>query len=288
MALCTAALKCEAVSTRTTGCRTVHVIDMEDGTAVVLKTARADRAATPSAEAWAYEACRRAGIAVPEVLAVIEEPEALIMGVMPGHPLSEGPSSAEPGAWAATGADLRAMHEIAVPGFGPLVAGAGGAVGVSPRWSPVIDLARDHGIKTLADRGLVTTEEAARLVNRYEELESHLEGITDGRLLHSDLEGDHVFIDAQGSYAGIIDFDQAQSGDPLWDLARIPLWDGPDALELLLAGYGRDTVTAEHREFVFPLYLLAFCIHHIVTVPFSPEPTFWATLLRRCGYERLL
>lgn len=39
---------------------------------------------------------------------------------------------------------------------------------------------------------------------------------------------------------GIIDWGLAHAGDPLWDIARVSLWDGPGAQAALLDGYGHD------------------------------------------------
>jgi aminoglycoside phosphotransferase (APT) family kinase protein len=114
-----------------------------------------------------------------------------------------------------------------------------------------------------------------------------LHGWTDGRLLHGDLEGGHIFV-ADDHYRGMIDFDQAQVGDPRWDLARVPLWDGDAALDALLDGYGRDTIGPGDRDLLLPLYLLAFMIRHAVQLTDQGQLSDARAHLAKTRYERLL
>lgn len=287
--LCGAILGRPIESGRASGTGTVFFVELDEGETLIVKVVRPDRSASPIVEAWIYAECRRRGIRVPEVLGVSEDPEAIVMRSLPGVSLWQQPSSGAASVWREAGADLRAMHEVSVPGFGPLTRGAGGGVeGVSDRWSPVVDFARDEGVKGLADRGLLTMDEVHRLIRRYEEIEPLLAEVTQGQLLHGDLQAGHLYVDPDGSYLGVIDFDQSQAGDPRWDMARATLWDGEDALDLFLAGYGDNPFTRESRELLVPLYLLAFCIHHIVRFPFNTDPKFAELLLSQCNYQRLL
>lgn len=106
--------------------------------------------------------------------------------------------------------------------------------------------------------------------------------------MHGDLEGGHVHACADGSFLGIIDFGQAQAGDPRWDLARVSLWDGQQALDALLDGYGRDTTTPDDWEIVFPLYLLAFVIHHATGFVRAGEHKNARGMLEQAGFDSLL
>ena len=112
-----------------------------------------------------------------------------------------------------------------------------------------------------------------------------IRGCTDGRLLHGDLQSGHILDHPAKGYLGLIDFGQAQSGDPRWDLARVLLWDGEAGLDALLEGYGRDVLTPDDREFLLPLYLFAFVVHHAVG---HEMPDYIRLLLDRSGYETLL
>jgi len=192
-------------------------------------------------------------------------------------------------AWQQAGTDLRLLHEITLAGFGPLEAGPNDPPrGQRSAWCPLVDAAREAGLRFLADRGLLPTTAARTLERRLDEFAAIAASFTDGRLLHGDMEGGHIF--ASGTrYSGIIDFDQAQAGDPLWDLARVPLWDGEGALDALLIGYGQDAVSPDERRDVLPLYLFAFVMHHAVEVARSTsDDALLHELLRSSRYDQLL
>ena len=243
-------------------------------------------------EAWAYAECARRGIRTATVLAVSEDPECLILERLRGESLprrSSSLSAGERSTWARAGEDLRALHEIRLSGFGLLTldgAGPGGEPrGEAHRWGPFAEFARTEGIRWLVDGGFLSAYEGERLVRRFEEAQVSFDAVAEGRLLHSDLGSSHIFRSPAGSYDGIIDFGQAQAGDPRWDLARVPLWDGEEALDAVLDGYGRETVTKEDREFLLPLYLLALAVHHAVG---HDRQDYIRTLLDRSGYRVLL
>ncbi len=237
-------------------------------------------------EAWAYRECRRRDIRVPSVVAVSPDPECLILDLLPGEPLADHspPVANSRGVWAAAGEDLRRLHEIRLPGFGPLRVDHDVARGEAAAWCPFADFARTRGISRLIDRGLLDHAAGERLTRHLEEAGPLFAAVTEGRLLHGDLTSGHLLCDSE-TYRGMIDFGQAQIGDPRWDFARIPLWDGVDALDALLDGYGRDTVTAEEREFLLPLYLFSYVCHHTAE---HPNEGYIRTVLERSGYRALL
>jgi aminoglycoside phosphotransferase len=285
--LCRSSLHREVESAEPCDRPTSFAVRLDDGLDVIVKVARPDRSASPAAEAWIYDTCRRHGVLVPEVLAVVDAPEAIITAKLNGRHIDHQDHDTS-AVWRAAGADLRRVHEIAVPGFGPLRQRNGAVRGEADGWSPTVEYARREGLRGLVDLGLITTAEASRLARRYDEIEEELAAVTDGRLLHGDVWSGHLFEDATGNYIGMIDFDQAQSGDPRWDLARIPLWERDDALDLILDGYGADAITSDDREVLLPLYLIAFAIHHIVRVPFDDDPRRGRTMLEETNYRRLL
>ena len=212
---------------RQTSSSTTFIVDLDDR-AVVLKFSAPGRSVL--AEARAYEAAAAHGIRVPEVLAVRADPEAAAIQFLAGSSLwSDDRRDTENSfAWRRAGEELRSLHEIRVPGFGPLVPGTHDLMGASDEWCPFVRFARQEGIRKLVDSGVMDSRAGERLESRYDEAAVELNGWTDGRLLHGDLEGGHILV-ADDQYQGIIDFDQAQAGDPRWDLARVTLWDGDAA-----------------------------------------------------------
>ncbi|MET9018422.1 aminoglycoside phosphotransferase family protein [Actinopolymorpha sp. NPDC004070] len=265
--------------------------DLPDGRRVVAKTPGwLNSPGSPSVEAWVYAECARRGIRTASVLAVSADPECLVLQRLPGESLPRRSSSlpaGEQAVWARAGEDLRALHEVRLVGFGTLSPRGDGSkpAGKADRWCPFAEFARTEGIRWLVDGGYLPTAQGDRLLARIEEAQAAFDEVTEGRLLHGDLMSTHIFRSPDGAYEGLIDFGQAQSGDPRWDLARVPLWDGAEALDAVLDGYGSDVVTKEDREFLLPLYLLSFVVRHAVG---HDRPDYIRTLLDRSGYRVLL
>lgn len=244
------------------------------GTPIVIKLARPGRPASPLVEAWAYRQLADRGALVPTVLATSADPECTIVSVLPGRSLWKRRGERIEPIWAKAGEDLLRLHEVRVGGFGPAAlstragphdtAAEPRVAGIASAWCPFIDEARREGLPAMVDVGRVDEREAHVLDARLAEVGANVASWDDGRLLHGDLEGGHVFADDDLNYTGMIDFDQAQVGDPRWDLARVRLWDGDAALDALLDGYGRDALSDEDRRLVLPVYLLAFSLHHAV------------------------
>jgi len=182
---------------------------------VIAKRPRPDRPGSALAEAAAYRTAHAHGAQVPRVLATRSEPELIVLELVQGFSLwsRHRPEHADRTAWRSAGTDLRAIHEARLPGFGPLTIAAETLRGEADAWSPLVAFPRDTGIGRLVDAGLLVSSQVAGLLRRYDEYE-HALVCTDGRLLHGDLEGGHVMVDARAAYQGMIDFGQAQAGDP--------------------------------------------------------------------------
>jgi aminoglycoside phosphotransferase (APT) family kinase protein len=274
------------VGVRPTGNDGVHLVDLRTQT-VVLKLSTHGHSVL--AEARAYQAAAAHGVRVPRVLASGTDPEAMALEFLDGVSLwsEERRDKDNSFAWRRAGEDLRALHEIRLFGFGPLVLDGHGIAGQADSWCPFIRSAREEGIRQLVDVGVLDSRVGRRLEARYDEVAEELHGWPDGRLLHGDLEGGHILV-SDDEYLGLIDFDQAQVGDPRWDLARVVLWDGEPALDALLDGYGRDTLGPGDRELVLPLYLLAFVIHHAVRFTDEGDLEKARVHLAQVRYERLV
>lgn len=212
-------------------------------------------------EAWAYDRCRAMGVRVPEVVATAEpgsDVEYIATLALPGRSLWTKPFlSARTLArvLGEAGAQLRAMHEIAVEGFGP-IRGAP-PQGTSSRWCPYLDQALDV-LPGLVAAGVVDDGEGEAMRARLAAAQPTLLPDGPGRLLHGDLEGDHVFAH-RGRFTGFLDFEKMQSGDPVFDLARYAWWDD-GGFPSLLDGYGRDRLTDDDVHLRMPAYVLANAI----------------------------
>lgn len=278
----------ETLELRQTSSPDAWFAKLADGRAVVVKRPGwRNRPGSTRVEAWAYAACAEQAVTVPRVLGLSEEPECLVIELLEGEPLERNaPRTSEVREiWAEAGADLRKVHEISLSGFGPLVPGNGQPHGESSTWSPWVEYAKAEGIGWLVDAGYLGSTVGDLLLHRFDEALPLVRRFSGGRLLHGDFQSLHTFHAPANGYQGIIDFGQAQAGDPRWDLARVLLWDGEEGLNALLEGYGADLLTREDREVLLPLYLLSFAIRVAVG---HPQPDYIRLLLDRSGYKALL
>lgn len=214
-----------------------------DGSPVVVKAdiwpqrAAAERSVTAAAHA--------AGLPVPAIAyAAGGDPALLVLQYVPGPELSSG---APRSAWADAGRTLRRVHDLADPGhLLPIVdrdrdrgADRGLTGGARRLRRPLREFlpwlaARDTALA--AGRGLLTAGQAARL--------SQLLGGIFGAaaepdrylVLHGDAQPDHFLLSPAGDVAALIDFGDACTGDPAFDLAVLTL-DDPQWLGDVLAGY---------------------------------------------------
>jgi aminoglycoside phosphotransferase len=213
-------------------------------------------------EAWAYRQCRAHGVLAPDVLAASSVGEALdyvATSALPGRALWAKPYLSEASltrVLRAAGAHLRALHAIRLDGFGPVVGAP--PRGAYARWCPFVRRAHAQALPYLVGKGVVSGAEADSIRTRFAAAAPALRRAGPGRLLHGDLEGDHLFA-ARGRFTGFLDFEKMQAGDPCYDLARFAWWD-PHLLPALLDGYGRDALTADDRHVRMPVYLLAAAV----------------------------
>jgi aminoglycoside phosphotransferase (APT) family kinase protein len=210
-------------------------------------------------EAWAYRQCRANGVLAPDVLAASQVGEALdyvATIALAGRALWVQPylsGASLKRVLRAAGEQLRAMHEIQIDGFGP-VAGSPPR-GEHAQWCPFVGIAQEQALPYLVGKGVLSRAEAGSIRTRFVDAAPALQRDAPGRLLHGDLEGDHLF-SYRGRFTGFIDFEKMQAGDPCYDLARFAWWD-PHLLPDLLDGYGRDALTADDLHVRMPVYLLA-------------------------------
>ena len=81
--------------------------------------------------------------------------------------------------------------------------------------------------------------------------EPMLQPVTDGRLLHGDLGGLHMWVGPEhGAVTSFVDFGERSAGDPIWDIMRFE-W---ESVRSLLEGYELDA--SEQARFwpTFHLY----------------------------------
>jgi aminoglycoside phosphotransferase (APT) family kinase protein len=161
----------------------------------------------------------RQGIPVPHIVAA--DPAGEVAGApcvllrrVPGRP-----SASDSAAFASAGPLLRALHEVALPGCGLVVASPGGLHGAGRTWAESVRQ-RISNLAPVGEAGLVDPalldRGTAAVLSRQELLVTP----AGSRLLHGDLHPRHVYADEHGLTA-IIDWADASCGSPAFDLGRI-------------------------------------------------------------------
>jgi len=178
-----------------------------------------------------------------------------------GSPLVE---SDDPGAWRAAGAALRCVHDVALPD------------GVQPFGSPDLDWTTflhwwvDHYCDGLVADSLLSRDASERLRPRMDEAFGAMQ---EPRrvLLHGDCQPAHVFFDPpSGRVTGLIDFVDAGSGDPVWDLAVLTL-EHRHRVPDVLAGYEPTATDQAVLDVALPAY---WVLRHLGSAGWMAEHGF--------------
>lgn len=220
----------------------VYRVALSQGPPVYVRIRRHGRVAFAD-EAWALEACRRAGVLVPTVHTVttLEAPEPLevmILAAVPGRPLGEVwdglPEVSRRQVMTRVGAALRVMHGIALDGWGRRGAGAAWEYGdwKTRAVSDVRD--RETDMPTLREVGFTRaeTDSFMAIVRQMTDLSA-----APPILCHGDLGLDHLFVDDALNLTGIIDFGMWQGGPRELDFAMLRMYHPDVPLGWLESGY---------------------------------------------------
>tara|TARA_B100001564_G_scaffold344623_1_gene342389 strand:+ start:788 stop:1375 length:588 start_codon:yes stop_codon:yes gene_type:complete len=78
-------------------------------------------------------------------------------------------------------------------------------------------------------------------------------------LIHGDIWAGNVIVDNEGNFAGLIDWDNKQVGDPHWDLKNIRRWLGWEGLDKLIDKYNNKTDFKIKREYIVILDKISMC-----------------------------
>ncbi len=231
----------------------VYEIDVDDRR-FMLKASK-NRVAL-RAEAWACARAVAAGFPAPEILVDVRQigsdpaMSAFVMSRVAGDPIRNGHA-----AFRELGAAVRRLHELELPGFGPLADAAwdqrDGFTSHSPSW-----LAFLRGICSDARRLAQSSSLATSVADAVElAINAHAAELTKARgsLCHGDLKASHIFIE-HDVLTGVIDWGDAVVGDSCWEIARYAHRGDAQSLSLLLHGYDPDGSMADEFAWRVPLY----------------------------------
>lgn len=224
--------------------RCVLEVALPDGRPAVAKAVVERRRA--DGEAAVLSAARRAGVPVPALLARASGPPAvLVLERIEGGWLSpDRPARA----WAATGATIRRLHEVEVPGLG----GFAGRDGWPAELAEMADHWGQRSRAPALEARVVQTVRAAvdDLVRSRAESWSAPPGVV---TLHGDCVPIHVRLDDADEVVALLDLGDACRGDPAWDLAVLTMR-SPERLPAVLDGYGSNSELRAWVDRSWPVY----------------------------------
>jgi Ser/Thr protein kinase RdoA (MazF antagonist) len=193
-------------------------------------------------EARVLESAATAGVPVPVVIGRAPGPPAvLVLERVGGTWLSPDRS---PRAWAATGAAVRRLHNLALPDLGAFAGRAGWAAGLGEMVTHWASRARAAGLDgNVAD---ATRAAVDRLVRLRPETPPAV-------TLHGDCVPIHVRLSHDDEVVGLLDLGDACRGDPAWDLAVLTMRSS-ERLPAVLDGYGADPHLRAWAARSWPIY----------------------------------
>ncbi len=193
-------------------------------------------------EGWASKAWDKLGIPVPKIITLDESKKLakfdyVIETYVPGKGLGEVKLSNKQSKaiMHQLGLYLKKMHTIRTKKYGLLVSEK---IGEHRKWAEVIKPEIDGILEDLREKKILQNKIIQQMSEYFREREDVL-SFNNPRLLHNDLNRENILVQ-KGEISGIIDFGDAFSGDPMYDVARAyqGLYGLPN-LDEFLRGYGK-------------------------------------------------
>lgn len=144
---------------------------------------------------------------------------------------------------------LRKLHEVAGAGAGGVVpageADAETVVGRHADWQGFLSCRLEEHLSRCRVLGAIGADDSDRAVRWLLEGDWHQEGATD-RLMHGDAGPANLLVDDAGQLAGLLDWEDAMVGDPIFELASCASFQPERRWPSLFEGYlGRPTLPVE-------------------------------------------
>jgi len=234
----------------------VYAVTLANGHEVIVRISRRDKSRFGT-ERWAIEQCAKAGVPVPRVVFVetIEhEGKPLNISIeskIQGTPLDELARENISDERLAellrkTGDVLSRIHSVRTNGFGDLDEGGNGKYEFAGEMFSKKELNKDQFIKVARAVNLdpEIVKQSLVLLNEY----SVKCPVVSPHLIHNDFTPRHVMV-IGNEISGILDFELAQGGDPVLDLAKWRyFFEDRFPLQYLIEGYDNRVAFGEEFE----------------------------------------
>lgn len=266
--------------------RWVVPVEIGDGRRAVVKIHRLRHSALTAGllrEAALADHLVRLGIPLPMALAVDTSCEVLptefgVFERFDGSRLSahETDEPAVEKGLHTLGAYLRRLHSVRLPGAGPVYADtdvvSGNTVlrGAESDWPDFVGRRLGAHLKYAVEAGYLVADEADRARALF--ADASLGERPSGCLQHGDPGGPNVILNADGEIRGLVDWEDALVGDPLFELASCACFHPERRWKALFEGYGgrADVDSAERGYFwlyFFRIALARTVMRHRFAIP---------------------
>jgi aminoglycoside phosphotransferase (APT) family kinase protein len=244
-------------------------------------------------EKTAYDLLRASEIPVPEVL-VLDESQTLVPHAflittrLPGETVYDSWNgldgrTREQLAFEA-GRYQALLHQHTLPAFGGLSQLAEGGF---PTWRAYLEDDVARHVRQARHEELLDATPTARIEQLLVRFQPLLAVVTTGCLVHRDYHFENV-LQQEGKVTGIIDFEWAMSGDPVFD-CRIDetLEECPGSVEPFYAGYASISPLTEHHRLKADFYRLLLCLECVAWWGRDPGAAAWMPGEHRRLFELL-
>lgn len=163
------------------------------------------------------------------------------------------------------GKALAQLHTIKTFDYGFIVTGHNRLGGVHLRWIDYLNTKWCDHLNALTESGLLTSVQAldaSRWMNRFVDANVVVNPV----LLHGDLNSHNVFVDEVGFVTNLIDWEDALSGDPIFDLASWATFTFVQEIDLqtLLKSYYTFAAKPKDFDLRFWTYFLRISVSKLV------------------------
>lgn len=245
----------------------VFLIRTQEGKNLVVRMSTQERSKFTS-ELWAFEQVQKNNVPVPKVIAV-DTSKKIVPGYtisvsekLPGTPLSDlnEKRRLDRTFFLQAGRALRGIHNVRITrgGWGYIDSEEKGSY---PTWEDFVLRPCDRNLfSNSIQRGLIKSTDIDLAMETLRRKKNLLTNVPQ-QLVHGDFSLGNM-LQKDNRLVGVLDFENAISGDPVWDLAYFSLYEDKniikDGFKTLLQGYGKpnllDDPTIKER---FRLYKLS-------------------------------